>query len=211
VIRRFETYAFLPGTSSEAKARLGDVLASSGRFIPEVLHSSVGWNRSEASAELVWEHVFESPESYRRYMVHPYHVDLIDRYVLADSPERVVHTATGAGLFGYHCDDDAMTAGPGRRLVLLDLDPATGTPAAEDLWSRLAQEAAASGALSTGSGANTLANTWFDATTPLPGPPPRWSHVWEAGYATLPADSWDEVLGGAPLRRVRELRYQREI
>ena len=52
--------------------------------------------------DLVWEHAFASPEAYRRYMVHPYHAGVLDRYLLHDSPERVViDNDLGAGLVGY--------------------------------------------------------------------------------------------------------------
>ena len=45
------------------------------------------------------------PEAYQRYMVHPFHAAVLDRYLLPDSPERVVtDNDLGAGLVGYQCD-----------------------------------------------------------------------------------------------------------
>ena len=51
----------------------------------------MGTNLSDAPVQLVWEHAYESPEAYRRYMVHPYHAVVIDRYLLPDAPERDRH------------------------------------------------------------------------------------------------------------------------
>jgi hypothetical protein len=208
VLRRFETYAFLPGTSSEARRRLADVLLGAGRHIPEVLGSAVGWNRAPASTELVWEHWFDSPDAYQRYMVHPYHAELIDRYVLADSPERVVETARGAGLFGDHRDEPPDTESPWHLVVLLDVDPATDEGAERTLWEALRSAATSRGARHVGVGANSLANAWFDGVTALPGPPPRWSHVWEAGLPEVALEELGTVLEAPPVRASRPLFYE---
>lgn len=207
MIRRFETYAFLPDVPSELRDALAMVLAEAGRHIPEVLHCAVGWNRSEAPAELVWEHAFASAETYRRYMVHPYHVEMIDRYVLADSPERIVEPAKGAALFGYHVPDiTPVAACRGRRVILLGIDPEAGDGEEAELFSALDAEATL--AVATAGGPNDLARTWFDGENALPIPPPKWSHIWEAGYRS-PTD-----IGGQPsldhpiVRTCRELRYE---
>jgi hypothetical protein len=207
VLRRFETYAFLPGVAAERRRRLADVLLEAGRHIPEVLGSAVGWNRSPASSELVWEHHFDSPATYQRYMVHPYHADLIDRYVLADSPERVVETVRGAGLFGYTWHGESAGEQPSRLVALLDVDPGAGEDDLRQLWDGLAEAAAAGGAASISYGANSLATAWFDGVTPLPGPPARWSHVWEAGTARGAVPDTEAALGTAPVRGQRQLRY----
>jgi hypothetical protein len=209
MIRRFETYAFLPGTPPPDQDRLATVLAQVGRYVPEVLHGAVGWNRSEAAARLVWEHAFASAETYGRYMVHPYHAELIDRYVLADSPERIVDTAKGAGLFGYPCADICpVVALPARRLLLLDIDPGTSAPRLDALFAALAAEERAGGAAATAWGPNTLATTWFDAVNPLPVPAPKWSHVFESGYPSLPTAARRPSLENLPVWRFRELRYE---
>ena len=217
MIRRFETYAFLPGTAPEARRALAVVLSEAGRHIPEVRWSAVGWNRSDAPAELVWEHAFESAEAYRRYMVHPYHADLIDRYVLPDSPERVVEPLRGAGLFGYHgSGPDFVLEGGCRRVVLLRLEDAAPTRAAAELAARAASAADGAGALLSVVGANTMAAAWFDGETPLPGPPPRWTHILEQGFSTMEAleaftaASGRSVLEGPPVRRWTELCYEVE-
>ena len=215
MIRRFETYAFLAGISDEQRLELAEVLFAAGSYIPEVRQSAIGWNSSTSPAELVWEHAYESPESYRRYMVHPYHADMIDRYVLPDSPERIVEPMTGAGLFGYHVDEPTflLPPGSGRRVVLLHL-PDAAASAVHELAGRAAELAKGVGATCSSMGANTLAVCWFDGETPLPVPPPRWTHVWELGFPDLGAlerhltHGGDRLPGALDAERWTELCYE---
>src|SRR4029078_7219482 len=90
MLGRFEIYTLAPGVSDEEAARLADVFRHAGRYIPELDHSVAGTNLSPSSVDLVWEHSYASPEAYQRYMVHPYHANVLDRYLLNDSPERLV-------------------------------------------------------------------------------------------------------------------------
>lgn len=214
MIRRFETYAFVPGATDDEHRRVAAILAGAGEHIPEVLLSRVGWNVADSAADLVWEQAYASPQAYRRYMAHPYHADLIDRHILADSPERVVETIRGAGLFGYHCREARFALGKGTRAVLL----AALAPDAEVSALVGACDAAAShhGALVTSFGANTMAATWFDAETTLPGPPPRWSHIWEGGFADTElatacvADTTTRLDGSGVVIRTTSLVYSLE-
>jgi len=183
--------------------RLEGAFLDCGRFIPEVLHSAVGTNLSTAPVQLVWEHGYESPEAYQRYMVHPYHAGLLDRYLLSDSPERIVtENDLAAGLVGYACDDDSYAmAGGVRRLVLLGLAPASDADLrlfTESL--RRAPEDAPEMSLSV-VGSNTMGSAWFDGVTPLT-QPSVWTHVWEQGFATL--DDLRAYLGGASTLAVVE-------
>ena len=215
MIRRFETYSFVAGTPDEARLELAEVLFAAGSYIPEVRQSAVGWNSSSSPADLVWEHAYDSPEAYRRYMVHPYHADMIDRYVLPDSPERVVEPMTGAGLFGYHVDEPTFLLPPGsaRRVVLLQLSPEAASRAVE-LSGRAGELAEAGGATCSSIGANTMAVCWFDGETPLPVPPPRWTHVWELGFPGLRAlerhltHGGDGLPGALGAERWTELCYE---
>jgi hypothetical protein len=133
---------------------------------------------------MVWEHAFGSPEAYQRYMVHPYHASVLDRYLLHDSPERVVvDNDFGAGFVGYTCDGPVFAmAGGLRRLVLLgarrhaspsELDRLVGTlgDAPGEIHQLVVSLV----------GANTLGSAWFDGVTPVTGRP-RWSHLWERGF-----------------------------
>ena len=87
MLRRLETYGFHPDDHARAGRRARAVLRRTGWFIPEVLDSAVGQNRSSAGVDLVWEHSYESPEAYARYMCHPYHICILDRYLLPEAPE----------------------------------------------------------------------------------------------------------------------------
>jgi hypothetical protein len=93
---------------------------------------------------------------------------------------------TGAGLFGYHVDEPTFLLPPGsaRRVVLLQLPAGTSLDATE-LSARAGELATANGATCSSIGANTMAVCWFDGETPLPVPPPRWTHVWELGFPDL--------------------------
>src|SRR4029079_3022280 len=87
MLRRLETYGFHPSTTPEQVEDLARVLRRTGWFIPEVLDSAVGLNRSTAGVDFVWEHSYESPDAYARYMCNPYHICILDRYLLPEAPE----------------------------------------------------------------------------------------------------------------------------
>jgi hypothetical protein len=234
VLRRFEAYAVAPGAPRHGVDRLEAACRRCGSHIPEVLDSAVGWNLSEAPVQLVWEHAYASPEAYRRYMVHPFHATVLDRYVLQDSPERVVADDTmGAGLVGYECPGAHYRMDGGvRRLVLLRLDStataATADAAAGDAVAQLGEELASVPAtvpemVVSVFGANTMGPAWFDGVTPVSGPP-RWTHLWEQGFESLTAlasyrrggsamaaverAGWEGWAGGV-VRRSAEIYYER--
>jgi hypothetical protein len=185
MLRRFEVYALRPDAPADRVRDLEAACRHCGRFIPEVLDSAVGTNLSDAPVHLVWEHAYASPEAYRRYMVHPYHATVLDRYLLPDSPERIVFDdSLEAGLVGYSCDGPSYRMGHGvRRLVLLRLDRDASD-------GDLARMAATLGAVPREvpdmvvsiMAANTMGRAWFDGVTPITGPP-RWTHLWEQGFS----------------------------
>ena len=101
MLRRWEIYALAPNVTREQVEEMEERLLEARRFLPELLYSAVGYNQSSAGYDIAWEHAYESPESYQRYMVHPYHSNVIDRYLLNDSPERIVTDSDlDAGLVG---------------------------------------------------------------------------------------------------------------
>jgi hypothetical protein len=186
VLRRIETYGLRPDAPDAAAARFLHALEVCGHHIPEVLESHVGRNQSDAPVHVVWEHAFGSPEAYRRYMVHPFHATVLDRYILQDSPECVVALDTfGAGLVGYRCEEASFRLDGGiRRLVLLRLDPQAAPAALSRVTAELTGvPGAVPGMAVSVVGANTLGPAWFDGETPVTGPP-RWTHVWEQGFAS---------------------------
>jgi hypothetical protein len=206
VLRRFEAYTFDPNAPPAARTRLSQACLDSARYIPEILHSAIGEPATGAGVDLVWEHAYRSAEAYRRYMEHPFHASVLDRYLLADSPERVVvDSSLGVGLAGYPCaaPDYFLPSGI-RRLVFLDLRRAG--PAEIDGVSGLAGRATVPEV--SVFAANSLASAWFDGETPL-GMGPRWSHLWEQGFGDAagvsrhlesggePGGGWDELPGVA--------------
>ncbi len=182
MLRRYEMYSIRPDAPPDEVQRLADSFLRCGSIIPEVLDSAVGTNLSDLPLQLVWEHAYESPEAYQRYMVHPFHACILDRALLADSPERIV-TANdvGAGLVGYVCDTPVYRLAAGiRRLVLLELSPGE----AAELSRAVAGDI--DGLRVSVVAANSMASAWFDGVTPITAPP-RWSYVWEQGWDSLAA------------------------
>ena len=189
MLRRYEMYSIHPDASPAAVRRLTESFLQCGRFIPEVLDSAVGTNLSDAPVRLVWEHAYESPAAYQRYMVHPFHACILDRPLLADSPERIVTSNDfGAGLVGYQCDSPVYRLAAGvRRLVLVDLSP-DRSPGAAAMFNEAVARASdgVEGLVVSIVAENSMASAWFDGVTPIT-PPPRWSHVWEQGWESLAA------------------------
>ncbi|HEY5025697.1 MAG TPA: Dabb family protein [Acidimicrobiales bacterium] len=225
MLRRFEVYAIDPDAPVERVRALEAACRRCGRFIPEVLDCAIGTNLSDAPVQLVWEHAYESPEAYRRYMVHPYHAVVVDRYLLPDSPERIaIDGPLGAGLYGYACDVASYRMRTGiRRLILLRLDAGTSEADVAELGETLerAPEVVPDMEVSVFA-ANTMGSAWFDGVTPVMGPP-RWTHLWEQGFASFDAldahrhsdtavaeferTDWGQATGGL-VKRSAELFYE---
>ena len=189
MLRRYEMYSISPDASPADVRRLADAFRNCGRFIPEVLDSAIGTNLSDAPIRLVWEHAYASPEAYQHYMVQPFHACILDRYLLADSPERIVTSNDfGAGLVGYACEGPVYRLAAGvRRLVLLDLAPDASPDDVARLAGDIEREAPGIDGLRVSIVAeNTMASAWMDGVTPITGRPP-WSHVWEQGWDDLAA------------------------
>jgi hypothetical protein len=122
-------------------------------------------------------------------MAHPYHAAVLDRYLLADSPERVVtDDPLEAGLVGYRCDGPAFALAQGvRRLVLLRLGADPDGGGAARLGGVLAAAAGGDDEMAVSVFApNTLGAAWFDGEHDV-GAPVRWTHLWEQGFASAEA------------------------
>jgi hypothetical protein len=136
-------------------------------------------------------------------MVHPYHASVLDRYLLHDSPQRVVtDNDLGAGLVGYNCDEPIFDMADGvRRIVLLRLDRRASPGDVQRLTDTLADApAGADEMVLSVVGANTLGSAWFDGVTPVTGRP-RFTHLWEQGFSCL--DALEAYLDGhSPLADV---------
>lgn len=211
MLRRFEIYSIDDHASTHAVARLREALRDCTRFIPEVRHSAIGTNLSDAPVHLVWEHAYDSPESYQRYMVHSFHACVLDRYLLRDSPERVVSdNDLGAGLVGYACDRPDFLLRTGvRRLVLLQVARAATEGDVASFANLLRDERAQTPELAVSVfAANTFASRWFDGVTPI-APPSRWTHLWEQGFRS-PEEAERYLAGPSPLARAERSNWSDE-
>jgi hypothetical protein len=177
MLRRFEMYKFRKGTSEATIDHVATVLRECGRYIPEVLDSVAARNLSDTDIDLIWENAYESPESYARYMRHPYHICILDRYLLPDHPECVIGPPEdlGLGLLGYEIARPEYRRARGlRRIVCLrmaaDADPADVARLEANL--RRAPERSPELALSIVA-RNPMGEEWF---------PGVWTHIWEQAF-----------------------------
>jgi hypothetical protein len=210
VLRRFEIYTMKDGVAPEKVRELEEAFRGCGDFIPEMTHSVVGRNLSDTDVQMVWEHAYESPEAYQRYMVHPYHANILDRYLLNDLAERIVTTSPlGDGtLVGYSCDgpvyymDDGM-----RKVVLFGLEG--DSPEQDSFLAGLrAVAGSVEGVTLSVVEPNTFGVAWFDGVTPIL-PPSQWTHVWELGFASEDAyDAYQQ--GDSPLARAEAAGWKDE-
>jgi hypothetical protein len=211
MLRRFEIYSLDPKAPQEKVAAMHASMRNARHYIPEVLHSAVGYNKSDVAVNFVWEHAYESPASYQRYMVHPFHANIYDRYLLNDSPERIVtDNPYDVGLLGYSCDGPIYYLPPGtaRRLVLLRL--AEGQA---DFFRAITAEAQSGNPQMIVSvfAENTFATRWLDGVTKILDST-TYSHIWEQGYDSLAAaaaagNAW-RASAGTAVEQVIELWYE---
>jgi hypothetical protein len=211
MLRRFEIYSLDPKAPQEKLAAMRASMRNAQSYIPEVLHSAVGDNKSDVALHFVWEHAYESSASYQRYMVHPFHANIYDRYLLNDSPERIVtDNPYDVGLLGYSCGAPSyfLPAGSARRLVLLRL--AEGQA---DFFRATAAEAQSANPQMILSvlAENTFATRWLDGVTQML-ESTTYSHIWEQGYESLAAaatagSDWRASAGPA-VEKVIELWYE---
>ena len=201
MLRRFQLYTVRRNVSEHAISNMANLFSNCGRFIPEVLHSFVGRNLSKTSVHLIWEHAYESPEAYERYLAHPYHASVLDRYVLHDSPERITTAnlldsreagradnlcracsrlsplSLSSVFVGYECARPVYYMDYGvRRLVLIGLRGGISVDIVstfEDTLRRVPGDVpqVALSVIAT----NSVGNAWY---------PSAWSHIWEQGFKT---------------------------
>jgi hypothetical protein len=207
VLRRFEIYSLAKDAPRDRVQRLEDACRTCAQFIPEVNHSVVGKDLSKQRIDLIWEHSYDSPEAYQRYMVHPYHANVLDRYLLNDSPERVVtNSPLGDGvLVGYTCEDPVYYMKQGvRKLVLFSLSgPEAESKGAGFIHALRKLADTEPGVLLSVVEPNTMGVAWFDGVTPIL-PPSRWTHIWELGFESLDAYDRYQRSDSAPARSERD-------
>lgn len=182
ILRRFEMYSF-EGPES-AIAGFTRAAGECARFIPEVLFSATGRIVGAPPLNFAWEQAYASPESYQRYMEHPYHAALLDRYLMIDSPECIATAnAFGVGLIGYRAEPEEFFLAAGvRRIIAMRL-----RAGAEADFAALAQaHRGRDGMTVSVFRDNWFGPRWFDAES-IVDPNPMHSHIWEQGFASLDA------------------------
>ena len=182
ILRRFEMYAFAgPDAAIAGFARAAGECA---RYIPEVLHSATGRIEGAPPLNFAWEQAYASPASYQRYMEHPYHAAMLDRYLMIDSPECVLTAnALGVGLIGYRADPaEFFLASGARRVIAMQLREGTEAEFAALAAAHLGKNGMTVSVLRD----NWFGPRWFDAET-IVDPSPVHSHIWEQGFASIAA------------------------
>lgn len=211
MLRRFEIYSLAPNAPQEKVEAMHASMRNAQRYIPEVLHSAVGYNKSDVALNFVWEHAYESSESYKRYMIHPFHANIYDRYLLNDSPERIVtNNPYDVGLLGYSCESPLyfLTNGAARRLVLLRVAEGQAKfvrAITDEARSRNPQMILSIFA------ENTFGTRWLDGVTQII-ERTTYSHIWEQGYDSLAnaaaaGNDW-RASAGTAVEKFIELRYE---
>lgn len=180
ILRRFEMYSFEgPDASVAAFARAA---LDCARYIPEVLHSAIGTIEGAPPLNFAWEQAYASPEAYRRYMEHPFHAAVLDRYLMIDSGECIL-TANphGVGLIGYRAEPEEFFLPSGaRRVIAMRLRKG----AEAEFAALAASHHGKDGMVVSAFKENWFGSHWFDAETVVD-PNPMHSHIWEQGFASL--------------------------
>ncbi len=180
ILRRFEMYSFEgPETAIAGFTRAAGDCA---RYISEVLHSATGRISGAPPLNFAWEQAYASPEGYRRYMEHPYHAAILDRYLMIDSPECIATgNALGVGLLGYRAEREEFFLPSGaRRIIAMQLHDG-----AEAEFGALAKALRGTDGMTISVfRENWFGSHWFDAET-IVDPNPMHTHIWEQGFASL--------------------------
>jgi hypothetical protein len=144
-------------------------------------------------------------------MVHPFHANIYDRYLLNDSPERIVtDNPYDVGLLGYSCGAPSYLLPPGaaRRLVLLRLAPGRADSfraITAEVKSRNPQMILSVFA------ENTFGTRWLDGVTQIL-ESTTYTHIWEQGYESLASaaatgSDW-RASAGTAVEKAIELWYE---
>ena len=210
MLRRFETYGFAAHATPETQAELARVLRRTGTYIPEVLDSAVGRNRSATAVDLVWEHAYEHPDAYARYMCHPFHICILDRHLLPENPECITASRRELqlGLLGYEVAGAPFRWEHGvRRVVAMKTAPGADAAAVASLLAELNARVGAVPEVRVSVAAeNTMGLEWF---------PDGWTHVWEQAFddeaAMLRVAEHDAaLLGASPMGEWLDVWYEIE-
>ena len=178
VQRRFEMYRIRNDVPRAVVDEFTEILRHCSEYIPQLMDSVAAEIRTERGVNFVWEHAYPSAEAYEEYMCHPYHICVLDRYLLPDAPGLITgRDDSQLGLLGYEIDEPAYRRTEGiRRLVVFNVDPGAPPDRVDDLLCQMrdASQSAPELLLSIAE-PNTMGAEWF---------PGAWSHIWEQAFET---------------------------
>lgn len=191
MIRRFYVMPLNPNVTDKLAGKLLKDFSESDRFISGLIDSSAAIDLS--SRTVIWEMRFIDEETYTgAYMVHPYHMATLDNYLIADSPEAVVHDIFTTR---YKVPQAALRIEEGiRRLVLMKLPEGADTSVLEAITAG-------------GEGATTSIFCPDNVAYQFPGKSLNWTHIWEQGFTDMAAlNHYLETAEGIASSRLEGLR-----
>ncbi len=202
--RRFEMYTIRDDVPRAVVDEFTEILRNCGEYIPQLMDSATAEIPAERGVNFVWEHAYPSAEAYEEYMRHPYHICVLDRYLLPDAPGLITERDDSQlGLLGYEIGEPVYRRTEGvRRLVVFNVDAGAPAERVNDLLvemrdaSRHAPELLLSIAEP-----NTMGAEWF---------PGAWSHIWEQVFES--ERSMRSYLDGdSPLARAERTGFQEGV
>jgi hypothetical protein len=169
MIRRFYVLPLARGAEPTSIDQFQRALADADAYIDGLQDSSAGIDTQRNT--MIWEMRFVDEDTYTgAYMVHPYHVDTLDRYLISDSPERIAHDIA---TMRYTCRAAGKPLMYGiRRIMLMNLDRESADAGAAIL----------EGLAGRATGMRESVFSADDIAWNFPGKGSTWTHVWEQGF-----------------------------
>ena len=150
-----------------------EILRNCSEYIPQLIDSATAELPAARGVNFVWEHAYPSAEAYEEYMCHPYHICVLDRYLLPDAPGLITGRDDSAlGLVGYEIGEPSYRRTEGvRRLVVFNVRADARAEQVEGLLGEMRDPARPVPELLVSiAEPNAMGAEWF---------PGIWSHVWE--------------------------------
>ena len=174
--RRFEMYRIRDDVPRTVVDEFTHILRHCSEYIPQLLDSAASLLPTKSGINFVWEHAYQSAEAYEEYMCHPYHICVLDRYLLPDAPGLITASAESRlGLLGYEIDDPVYRRDEGvRRLVIFNVRADAPAERVADLLGEMRDAPRKTPELQLSiAEPNTMGAEWF---------PGAWSHIWEQAF-----------------------------
>ena len=202
--RRFEMYRIRADVPRTVVDEFTEILRHCGEYIPELLDSAAAEIPAARGVNFVWEHAYPSAEAYEAYMCHPYHICVLDRYLLPDAPGLITaRDSSRLGLLGYEIAEPLYRLTDGvRRLVVFNVEAGTPAERVNDLLDEMRDTPHRSPELLVSiAEPNTMGAEWF---------PGAWSHIWEQAFESERSlQSYLE--GDSPLAQAERAGFQEGV